>query len=146
VRAARRTVAGDQSLIHICIGESDARIGERRKIAQGLVEIGPTGDVAPCNTHRVPLAEATQRLEYFGFVGAVHSLASLASNRIVRCALEECASRAQLTQQLRSAQTCSRDELAASPHTRQRLANAVLRENFLPRKLVVLARSSQARL
>jgi hypothetical protein len=59
VRPARDAVAGDEGLIHICAGEPDAGICQRRKIAQRLVEIGPAGDIAPRDTHHVSLAEAT---------------------------------------------------------------------------------------
>jgi hypothetical protein len=98
VHAARCAVAGDQSLIHICIGEADACVGERGKIAQGFVEIGPTRHIAPRDPHHVPLTELAQRREYFRFVGAAHALANLASKCVVSRALEECAARAQLTQ------------------------------------------------
>ena len=146
VHTARHAVAGDQRLIHICAGELDARIGERRKIAQRFVEVGPAGDIAPRDAHHVSLAKAAQRLHRFGFARAAHPLANVAREPVLCCSLEQLAASNQLAQQLRCAQTCSRDELAASPHARQRLVDALLRENFLPRAGIVLARGVQSRL
>ena len=61
--------------------------------------------------------------------------------RIVCRAREECAAADQLAQQLRGAQAGSGDELAAGPHARQRLGDALFRKNFLPRIGIVLARA-----
>ena len=143
VDPTRDAVTGDQRLIHICAGEPDAGVGQRRKIAQRFVEIGPAGDIAPRDAHHVSPAEATQCLHHFRFARAAHALANVASKPIFCGPLEQRTASNQLAQQLRGTQTCRRNEIAASPHARQGPVDAFRGENLLPCAGIMLTRGVQ---